>query len=137
MLYSKTKKLIYLFSKFSIVGIFMTFLSLATAYVFLEILHTPLYITYALNYLVTIFISYQLNRIFTFKARHSTKSLVLYYFIYIIGMGLGMLLLWIFKQILPFGNFILTLCVLPFTMASNFILSKLVFDKVSIKDKKI
>jgi len=133
MLYSKTKKLIYLFSKFSIVGIFMTFLSLATAYVFLEILHTPLYITYALNYLVTIFISYQLNRIFTFKARHSTKSLVLYYFIYIIGMGLGMLLLWIFKQILPFGNFILTLCVLPFTMASNFILSKLVFDKVSIK----
>jgi hypothetical protein len=52
-------------------------------------------------------------------------------------MGLGMLLLWIFKQILPFGNFILTLCVLPFTMASNFILSKLVFDKVSIKDKKI
>jgi putative flippase GtrA len=137
MLYSKTKKLIYLFSKFSIVGIFMTFLSLATAYVFLEILHTPLYITYALNYLVTIFISYQLNRIFTFKARHSTKSLVLYYFIYIIGMGLGLLLLWIFKQILPFGNFILTLCVLPFTMASNFILSKLVFDKVSIKDKKI
>jgi len=137
MLYSKTKKLIYLFYKFSIVGIFMTFLSLATAYVFLEILHTPLYITYALNYLVTIFISYQLNRIFTFKARHSTKSLVLYYFIYIIGMGLGMLLLWIFKQILPFGNFILTLCVLPFTMASNFILSKLVFDKVSIKDKKI
>ena len=130
MLYSKTKKLIYLFSKFSIVGIFMTFLSLATAYVFLEILHTPLYITYALNYLVTIFISYQLNRIFTFKARHSTKSLVLYYFIYIIGMGLGMLLLWIFKQILPFGNFILTLCVLPFTMASNFFLSKLVFDKV-------
>ena len=51
MLYSKTKKLIYLFSKFSIVGIFMTFLSLATAYVFLEILHTAIYYL-CLNYLV-------------------------------------------------------------------------------------
>jgi len=127
------KKLILLFSKFSLVGVFMTFLSLVTAYIFLEILHTPLFITYALNYLITIFISYQLNRIFTFKARHTTISMILYYFVYITGMLLGMLLLWIFKQFLPFRNFILTLCVLPFTMASNFILSKLVFDKVSIK----
>ena len=51
------KKLILLFSKFSLVGVFMTFLSLVTAYIFLEILHTPLFITYALNYLITIFIS--------------------------------------------------------------------------------
>ena len=127
------KKLILLFSKFSLVGVFMTFLSLATAYVFLEILHTPLIITYVLNNLVMIFISYQLNRIFTFNARHRAISMVLYYFVYAAGTLLGMLLLWLFKYLLPFGNFILTLCVLPFTMASNFILSKLVFDKVSIK----
>ena len=79
----KIKKLIYLFSKFSLVGVFMTFLSLVTAYIFLEISHTPLFITYALNYLITIFISYQLNRIFTFKARHTTISMILYYFVYI------------------------------------------------------
>lgn len=129
----KIKKLIYLFSKFSLVGIFMTFLSLATAYVFLEIFHTPLFITYVLNNLVMIFISYQLNRIFTFKVKHRAVSMVLYYFVYATGILLGMLLLWLFKYLLPFRNFILTLCVLPFTMASNFILSKLVFDKVSIK----
>ena len=69
----------------------------------------------------------------TFKVKHRAVSMVLYYFVYATGILLGMLLLWLFKYLLPFRNFILTLCVLPFTMASNFILSKLVFDKVSIK----
>lgn len=125
----KIKNLVIKFSKFSLVGAFMTVLSLALAYLFLDVLYTPLYITYVINNLVMIFISYQLNRTFTFKAEHCAASMLLYYLVYVSGMVLGVVLLWLFAKILPFSNWWLTICVLPFTMISNFILSKLVFDR--------
>lgn len=125
----KWNELIRGFSKFSIIGGLMAILSMSANYLFLEVLHTPLFITYAINYFVSIFISYHLNRIYTFKSHYSFRSLVQYYLVYASGMLLGMLLLWLFKMILPFGNWVLTLCVLPFTTLSNFLLSRLVFSK--------
>ena len=131
----KWKELVHTFSKFTVVGGFMAVLSMSANYLFLEVLHTPLLITYAVNYLVTIFISYHLNRTYTFKSGYSFKSMAQYYLVYASGLLLGMLLLWVFRMILPFGNWILTLCVLPFTTMSNFLLSRLVFSNNKSKEQ--
>lgn len=131
----KWKELVHTFSKFTVIGGLMAVLSMSANYLFLEVLHTPLLITYAVNYLVTIFISYHLNRTYTFKSGYSFKSMAQYYLVYASGLLLGMLLLWVFRMILPFGNWILTLCVLPFTTMSNFLLSRLVFSNNKSKEQ--
>ena len=119
------------FTRFSSVGVFVTLLSLSLTFIFLKLIDTPLYLTYGCIYFVTILISYYLNVRFTFKAEHSWLKLVLYFAVYLSGMGVGLVMLRIYKHTLPFENYILSYMVIPVTMSWNFILSYFV-----LKNKK-
>jgi putative flippase GtrA len=118
--------------KFSLVGAFVMLLSVVISYLFLELLKTPLVPTYILLYISTIFLSYKLNAIFTFKAKQDLSGLIKFYGVYIIGLALGSVLVVLFRKWFPFTNWVITIMVLPFTTLSNFILSTLIF-----KDKRI
>jgi putative flippase GtrA len=108
---------------FSLVGLVTTLLSLLLIYIFLKLLQTPLIVTYIGIYLVTILLSFILNSVFVFKSGLSLNNGYKYLAVYISGMLLGSILLWLFKKILPFENYILGYIVLPFTMIWNFALS--------------
>jgi putative flippase GtrA len=124
-------RLIKLFVGFSFVGLFTTLLSLALMFFFLKVLHTPLIITYIGIYFATILMSFLLNSRLVFKSNLSFANGIKYFIVYISGMLMGTLLLWLFKKILPFENYILGFLVLPFTMIWNF-----VFSYVILKPKK-
>lgn len=114
---------IKLLGGFSLVGLVTTLLSLGLIYIFLKLLQTPLIITYIGIYLVTIILSFILNSIFVFKSGLSYGNGFKYFFVYISGMFLGVLLLWVFKRIIPLENYLLGYIVLPFTMVWNFTFS--------------
>jgi putative flippase GtrA len=113
--------------KFSLVGIIITLLSLVLSYLFLELLKTPLVPTYILLYISTIFLSYKLNAVFTFKARQDLSGLIKFYGVYLIGLVLGSVLVVLFRKWFPFTNWVISIMVLPFTTLSNYILSALIF----------
>ena len=115
------------FTKFAKVGLFVTLLSLALSFFFLKIIGTPLIGTYIILYLSMIILSFLLNAKYTFQSSYNIKKLFLYYGSYGISMLLGVLLLSIFKKILPFENWVLAYLVIPFTMTSNFLLSSFIF----------
>ena len=120
------------FFGFSLVGGFVTLLSLALTYVFLGIIKTPLYLTYVGIYLFTIFISYLLNSKLVFKVKTSFKQSLLYYIAYISGMIIGVLVLKLYKVTLPFENWILAYLVLPVTITWNFIMASIVLKRKEI-----
>ena len=126
---SDIRQIIKRFIKFAKVGAFVTGLTLLMNYLFLKIIGTALIPTYVLIYLSMISLSFLLNSKYTFKAKRNIKRLFLYYGSYGTSMLLGVLLLSIFKALLPFENWILSYMVIPFTMTSNFILSSLIFNK--------
>lgn len=128
-IYNKYSKNINEFIKFSLVGVFVTIISLILIYVFLEFLNTPLILTYILLYGSTIFLSYYLNTKFTFKAKQDRKSILQYYGIYLFTLALGSLCIYILRQLLPYKNWIIAFMVVPFTMIINFILSSLILKK--------
>mgnify|MGYP001047751091 FL=1 len=119
----KLKRLFLRFFRFANVGVFVTLLSLSLSFLFLKIIGTPLLPTYVILYISMIFISYILNSFYTFKAKRTTKNLILYFVSYGLSMLLGVALLALFRRYLPFENWILAYLVIPFTMSSNFILS--------------
>lgn len=123
------KIILFRFVAFAKVGAFVTLLSLALNYLFLKIWETALIPTYILIYLSMISLSFLLNSKYTFKAKRSAKRLMFYYGSYGSSMLLGVLILSIFKALLPFENWILSYMVIPFTMASNFILSSIIFKE--------
>jgi putative flippase GtrA len=116
------------FLSFARVGIFITLLSLFLTFFFLKIIGTPLIITYVLLYISTISLSFFLNSIYTFKAERSLKRLLMYYGSYAFSMLLGVILLSFLRRLTPYENWILAFLVKPFTMASNFLLSSLIFE---------
>ena len=124
-----SEKIVCLFAGFSGVGILTTVISLAGIYIFIELLGTPLLITYCIIYFVTILISYLLNSLFVFDAGLKLKRAVKYFIIYLSGMGIGVAALFILKKMLPFENYILAYLVIPVTMMWNFILSFLLFKQ--------
>ena len=113
--------------RFSLVGAFVMLLSIAVSYLFLELLKTPLVPTYILLYISTIFLSYKLNAVFTFKARQDLSGLIKFYGVYLIGLALGSVLVVLFRKWFPFTNWVISIMVLPFTTLSNYILSALIF----------
>lgn len=121
------KKHLLRFTKFAKVGLFVTLLSLALSFFFLKIIGTPLIGTYIILYLSMILLSFLLNAKYTFQSSYNIKKLFLYYGSYGISMLLGILLLSIFKKVLPFENWVLAYLVIPFTMTSNFLLSSFIF----------
>jgi putative flippase GtrA len=118
---------IRLLSGFSAVGMISSLLSLLLIYIFLKLFRTPLFATYISIYIVTILLSYIINSIFVFKSSLSMKKGIKYSMIYLTGMLLGTFLLWIFKKITLFENYILGYLTLPFTMVWNFALSYKLF----------
>ena len=122
-----SRKKITLFAGFSSVGVITTVISLFAVYFFLEVVESPLYITYALIYFFTICLSYFLNTYFVFKAAVSWKKATGYFSIYLSGMVLGILVLWLLKASLTFENYILAYLVIPVTMTWNFLLSFYLF----------
>ena len=113
--------------RFSLVGALVMLLSIAISYLFLELLKTPLVPTYILLYISTIFLSYKLNAVFTFKARQDLSGLIKFYGVYLIGLALGSVLVVLFRKWFPYTNWVISIMVLPFTTLSNYILSALIF----------
>jgi putative flippase GtrA len=120
---NKINSLIRKFAGFSIVGLIVTLLSLLITYILLKEFSTPLMATYILVYGATIVISFFLNSKLIFKTGSNLRNLVVYFFVYGVGLGLGTILLWLFRRILPFENWVLPYLVIPFTLLSNFTLS--------------
>lgn len=120
---SVNNNIIKLFGSFSLVGLVTTLVSVALIFIFLKLLHTPLFVTYIGIYLATIVFSFLLNSIFVFKSDLSFGNGLKYFIVYLSGMLIGTLALWIDNKILPFENYFLGYLVLPFTTIWNFILS--------------
>lgn len=123
------KAIVIRFFKFAQVGIFVTILSLILSFICLKIIGTPLIITYVLLYITMIFLSFLLNSLYTFKSKRNLPRMLLYYASYLFSMLLGIVLLKIFRKNLPWENWVLAYLVIPFTMASNFTLSSLIFKR--------
>jgi putative flippase GtrA len=120
---NRNMNFIKLLSGFSIVGLVSTVISLALIYVFLKIMQTPLLATYVIIYISTIFLSFLLNSVLVFKTGLSIDNVIRYFIVYLSGMLLGIILLWLFKKIIPVENYIIGYAVIPFTMIWNFVLS--------------
>jgi len=120
MLINLKKDLIKIFGGFSLIGIVTTLISLALIFIFLKLLQTPLIATYIGIYMVTILLSYFLNSILVFKSNLTFVNGIKYLAVYLSGMLVGTLILWVFKRTIPLENYILGYLVLPFTMAWNF-----------------
>jgi len=116
------------FGKFSGVGIFNAVIGLSLLYLFLEVLHWNLYLTYLLVYLIGITISYILNSKITFKKKINTRDVRYYFFYYLVGLAFGMTVLYIIDVNFQFGNFFKTLLVIPpRTLFTYFLLNKFLY----------
>ncbi len=126
-----SRKLATIFAGFSGVGVITTLISMGAIYVFLEMLQTPLILTYAIIYFLTILLSYFLNTLLVFKSPLAMKKAIKYFSIYLSGMIIGIVVLWLLKQTLSYDPYILAYLVLPVTMTWNFIFSFKLFKPKS------
>lgn len=124
-------KIATILAGFSGVGAITTLISLGAIYVFLKILQTPLILTYAIIYFLTILLSYFLNSLLVFKAPLAMKKGIKYFIIYLSGMVIGILVLWLLKKTLSYDSYILAYLVLPVTMTWNFLFSFKLFKPKS------
>lgn len=121
------RKIATIFAGFSGVGVITTLISLGAIYLFLEILQTPLILTYSIIYFLTILLSYFLNSLFVFKAPLAMEKGIKYFLIYLSGMVIGIVVLWLLDRILDYDSYILAYLVLPVTMMWNFLMSYFLF----------
>lgn len=126
------KKYFLRFTSFSIVGLIVTLFSMLLIYLFIGVMKTPLYLSYAMIYLLSIFISYLLNLKFVFKIRKSQKNILKYYVTYGSSMVIGLISLKLFKLLIPLDDWLLAYFVLPVTLTWNFIMLSFLLKK----DKK-
>ena len=118
------------FSKFGLVGLLTTTFGIVCFYILLDRMALPLYPVYICVFLVGIFISYLLNSRYTFKKKVNLKDSLGYYASYIIGLIVGLILLYVFDRIFDYSDFILTLLIIPPRFLLTFILLKsIVFVK--------
>ncbi len=116
---------------FSIVGIAVTLFSLGLLYVFINIFKSNVYFAYTVVYIISIAVSYGLNGRLVFKASLNLYSYLIYYGIYLSGMGLGILIIALAKQLFIFDEFINSIIAIPFTMLWNFLLIRYLFTHYS------
>ena len=124
------KQLFIKIAGFSTVGAITSFLGIIAVYLFIGKLKTPLYLTYAVIYFFSILISYLLNIKFIFRLKSTKKRTIIYFIIYISSMILGLLLLILYKSILPFENWIISYLTIPFTLTWNFVFSYFLLPKL-------
>ena len=128
-MHMNTRILLLRFSGFSVVGLIVTLLSLLLTYLFIGILKTPLYMSYALIYLLSIFASYTLNLNFVFKVKKTPKNIFTFYLIYGSSMLIGLVTLKLYKIIIPLDDWLLAYLVLPVTLTWNFIMLSLLLKE--------
>jgi len=117
-------------SQFGFVGVLTTAFGITCNYILLDIMKLPLYPVYIGVFLVGVLLSYLLNSRFTFKEKTNIKAGVRYYASYIVGLVVGLILLYIFDRTLPYSDFILTILVIPPRFLLTFLLvKKIVFAK--------
>lgn len=107
-------------SSFSIIGAVITALSTGSNIVLLAFFHTPLILTWVCVYCTAVTVSYILNSHLTFHSPLSAQKLMLYFGVYLSSMGIGVVLLKVYRALLPFENWVLPLLVLPFTALWNY-----------------
>lgn len=110
--------------KYGLVSIVMLFLSLVTFYITFEIFDFPLYITYVIVYFCAIYVSYLLNSKFTFGKKYSKNSALKYYLVYIIGLVIGLFLIYLVNQYLHQTKFFTIILIIIPRSLLTFILSK-------------
>lgn len=125
----KIKNLIIQFIKFGIVGAINTILSYAITNIGYYILSFHEQICNIIAFIITVFISFVLNRKYVFKKNEEKenffKSLLKVYVSYsITGLFLTAILLFIEEQLLGIPHYIATFINLVFTIPINFILNK-------------
>ena len=115
--------LILRFSGFSLVGAFVTLVSLALLFLMNDVCKWNVYLSYCSAYVLTLLLSYWLNSWFVFHTTLSLRKLAGYFVSYLSGMLLGTFLLTILISVLPDWNkTLLSYAVIPVTMVWNFIL---------------
>ncbi len=86
-------------------------------------------LAYTIAYGVGIAIAYILNRYFVFKGNKHTRSLALYPLIYLVQYLLGLVILWIWVEILDWNKFVAPLAAIGLTVPITFILNYLFFKQ--------
>lgn len=114
---------------FGIIGVISTLLSMLLMYIFHNVLHWHYQISYVISYVIPLSLSFILNSIFVFKSHKNTRNLIVYFSIYLSSMCSGMLILALYKRLIPLDETLLSYMTLPFTMAQNFTLSHLFLKK--------
>jgi putative flippase GtrA len=85
--------------------------------------------SYTTAYVVGIFISYWLNRIYVFRRHNGVKSAMLFPLVYIFQYAVGIFLIWVIVDILRLSQFVAPLLSTLITIPLTFVLSSLVFSK--------
>ncbi len=129
--YPKLQKLAEQFMKFSLVGVFYTGASLTANFILLKYFKTPLIPTYVSVYICSVMVAYVLNSKYTFKSSLSLKKMALYYLVYLSSMGLGVVLLSIYKEIFTFENWVYPFFVFPFTVTWNFLFASRILKSMA------
>lgn len=115
------------FAGFSVVGIIVTLLSCLLIYVFVGIFQLNVYTSYLVIYFATILLSYYLNGRFVFNVGLSSSDFVRYLFVYVSGMMIGVLCIWVYTKVIPLPHWILAYLAIPVTVMWNFLLVSMVF----------
>lgn len=110
-------------SSFSFIGGLVTLVSTGLNIVLLKYFQTPLFLTWVCVYCTAIVVSYLLNSRFTFRSALAAHRLVLYFGVYLASLGLGVVLLKIYRTTLSYPDWVRPLLVLPFTALFNYSLS--------------
>jgi putative flippase GtrA len=121
-------KLIRQFTGFSVVGVLVSLFSIGLLWVFTNLIQANVYLSYLIVYLISIGLSYMINGRLIFRSELGVKTYILYYGIYLSGMGLGMLIILTVKSFHVFSDFINALFAAPFTLVWNFILVRHLFS---------
>ena len=117
-------KLLEQLIKFGGIGGFLAIISICIYYITLDILHLPVYPIYIVVYCIAVWVSYMLNSKYTFKEERSQKSLMKYYLVYAVGLGIGLSLIYLGKSFTDLSDFWVTVAsIIPRTLFV-FVLSK-------------
>jgi putative flippase GtrA len=117
---------------FGVVGVLSTLTSTLILYITLEYYVWPVYSTYTLVYIASIFLSYKLNSRYVFKKNFSWVHLAAYFLTYLTGMFIGLIIIAVTKQHLIFSDFIFTCLAVPVTLTWNFLLANVIFEKLRV-----
>lgn len=123
------KKAILKLSRFGLVGLLNTALSISIFYVAFEIYSFPLYLTYIVVYVLLTALSYYLNASFTFNSKRNKQDFIKYTVIYSLGLVVGLVCLWLLQYFLGFKPFYLVLLVIPLRVLITYIIINKVIYK--------